>query len=157
MASPVKDRKPAPLPVPNSDFYELLGSALYKSKKDLPAAETAFAKSVELNRNNSAALIKLGEVQAARNETDQAIATYNQKTASPYKLRSPQQFAAFFDGLAMIPPGIVAPTQWPELRGILERSMRMNGARHAHIAARPNWGIATPAKSPQLISAFWLK
>jgi hypothetical protein len=44
---------------------------------------------------------------------NQAIATYNQDTASPYKLRSPQQFAAFFDGLAMIPPGIVAPTRWP--------------------------------------------
>ena len=44
---------------------------------------------------------------------NQAIATYNQDTASPYKLRSPQQFAAFFDGLAMIPPGIVAPARWP--------------------------------------------
>ncbi len=42
-----------------------------------------------------------------------AIATYNQDTASPYKLRGPQQFAAFFDGLTMIPPGIVAPAQWP--------------------------------------------
>jgi hypothetical protein len=44
---------------------------------------------------------------------NRAIATYNQDTASPYQLRSPQQFAAFFDGLAMIPPGIVAPAQWP--------------------------------------------
>jgi S-adenosyl methyltransferase len=43
---------------------------------------------------------------------NQAIATYNQETAIQYQLRSPQQFAAFFDGLTMIPPGIVAPAQW---------------------------------------------
>src|SRR5579872_815877 len=38
MASPAKDRKPAPLPVPNSDFYELL--------ETLPAEELAVVKQV---------------------------------------------------------------------------------------------------------------
>src|ERR1700734_386369 len=38
MASPVKDRKPAPLPAPNSDFYELL--------ETLPAEELAVVKQV---------------------------------------------------------------------------------------------------------------
>src|ERR1700726_886838 len=38
MASPVKDRKPAPLPAPNSDFYELV--------ETLPAEELAIVKQV---------------------------------------------------------------------------------------------------------------
>jgi glutaryl-CoA dehydrogenase len=38
MASPVKDRKPAPLPAPNSDFFELL--------ETLPAEEVAVLKQV---------------------------------------------------------------------------------------------------------------
>src|SRR4051812_18663280 len=38
MASPVKDRKPAPLPAPNSDFYELA--------ETLPAEELAVVKQV---------------------------------------------------------------------------------------------------------------
>src|SRR6266404_840832 len=38
MASPAKDRKPAPLPAPNSDFYELL--------QTLPAEESAIVKQV---------------------------------------------------------------------------------------------------------------
>src|SRR5580698_4522687 len=38
MASPAKDRKPAPLPAPNSDFYELL--------ETLPAEELAVVKQV---------------------------------------------------------------------------------------------------------------
>lgn len=42
-----------------------------------------------------------------------AVAAYNQNVVSPYKLRTPEQFAAFFDGLDLIPPGIVAPARWP--------------------------------------------
>ena len=38
MASPAKDKKPAPLPAPNSDFYELV--------ETLPAAELAVVKQV---------------------------------------------------------------------------------------------------------------
>ena len=38
MASPAKDRKPAPLPAPNSDFYELI--------ETLPAEELAVVKQV---------------------------------------------------------------------------------------------------------------
>ena len=38
MASPVKDKKPAPLPAPNSDFYELV--------ETLPAEELAVVKQV---------------------------------------------------------------------------------------------------------------
>jgi hypothetical protein len=45
-----------------------------------------------------------------------AIAVYNQKVASAYHLRSPQRIARFFGNLALVPPGIVAPSRWrPDL------------------------------------------
>ncbi len=62
----------------NGSFYDLLGNALFYSKHDLPAAETAFKKSAELDRKNPDPLIKLGQVQAAAGEIDQAIDTYRQ-------------------------------------------------------------------------------
>jgi hypothetical protein len=47
---------------------------------------------------------------------NQAIAAYNQNSASSYHLRSPEQLAGFFDGLALVPPGVVTTSQWrPEL------------------------------------------
>jgi tetratricopeptide (TPR) repeat protein len=55
----------------------LLGTVLFRNKKDLNAAETAFQKSVQLDQNSDA-VIKLGEAQAAKGEVDQAIATYQQ-------------------------------------------------------------------------------
>ena len=62
----------------NSSFYDLLGTVLFRNKKDLNGAETAFNKSIELDRNNSDAVIKLGQEQAARGDVDRAIATYQQ-------------------------------------------------------------------------------
>jgi tetratricopeptide (TPR) repeat protein len=62
----------------NSGFYDLLGTALFHGKKDLSGAEAAFTRAIELDKNNSDALIQLGEVQAAEGKTDQAIATYQQ-------------------------------------------------------------------------------
>jgi tetratricopeptide (TPR) repeat protein len=62
----------------NSAFYDLLGTALFNGKKDLKAAETALHKAVEIDKNNSDALVKLGKVQIAEGEADQALATYRQ-------------------------------------------------------------------------------
>ena len=50
----------------NSGFYDLLGTALFFSKKDLGAAEAAFDKSVALDKHNSDAVLKLCQVQAGR-------------------------------------------------------------------------------------------
>lgn len=61
----------------NSGFYNLLGTILFRNKKDLNGAEAALHKSVELD-HNSDAVIKLGEVEAAKGEVDRAIATYQQ-------------------------------------------------------------------------------
>lgn len=61
-----------------SGFYDLLGTALFDNKKDLSAAEAAFHKAIELDKNNSDALLKLGEVQAAQGSVSQALALYQQ-------------------------------------------------------------------------------
>jgi tetratricopeptide (TPR) repeat protein len=58
-------------------FYDLLGTALFQ-KKDLNAADAALHKAIELDKNNSDALLKLGQVQAAEGSVSQALATYQQ-------------------------------------------------------------------------------
>jgi tetratricopeptide (TPR) repeat protein len=60
----------------NSAFYDLLGTVLFNSKKDLDGAEAAFTKAAQLDKNNSDALLKLGQVQVAKGSADQALATY---------------------------------------------------------------------------------
>jgi tetratricopeptide (TPR) repeat protein len=62
----------------NSNFYDLLGTALFNGKKDLPAAETALRKAIELDKNNTDALEKLGKVQVEAGSADQALALYQQ-------------------------------------------------------------------------------
>ena len=63
--------------VPNSSaFYDLLGTLLFNNKKDLNGAAAALKKSAELDKNNSDALLKLGQVQIAQGSADQAISTY---------------------------------------------------------------------------------
>lgn len=60
----------------NSVFYELLGEVLFNDKKDVGGAEAAFQKAVTLDKNNTDAFLKLGELQLANGSTDKAIATY---------------------------------------------------------------------------------
>jgi tetratricopeptide (TPR) repeat protein len=62
----------------NSSFYDLLGTVLFESRKDTKGAEAALRKAVELDKNNSNALVKLGKVQIAEGAADQALATYQQ-------------------------------------------------------------------------------
>ena len=62
----------------NSGFYDLLGSALFYSKKDLSGAEAAFEKSTDLDKHNPDAWLKLCQVRAAKGQIDQAIATVQQ-------------------------------------------------------------------------------
>ena len=59
----------------SSSFYDLLGTVLFFRKRDLNDAQLAFEKATVLDKNNSDASLKLGEVQIARGSTDEAIAT----------------------------------------------------------------------------------
>jgi tetratricopeptide (TPR) repeat protein len=58
----------------NSGFYDLLGTALFETKKDYSGADAAFRKASELDKNNSDALLKLAEVQVAEGSVSQALA-----------------------------------------------------------------------------------
>src|SRR5690348_7535799 len=40
-----------------------------------------------------------------------AIAAYNQNSVSSYHLRSPEEIARFFDGLTLVPPGVVTTSR----------------------------------------------
>jgi SAM-dependent methyltransferase len=45
-------------------------------------------------------------------ELAKAVAVYNQNAANPYHLRSPERIASFFDGLTLVPPGLVTTSRW---------------------------------------------
>ncbi len=62
----------------NAKLYDLLGTALFNGKKDLPGAEAALRKAIALDKNNTDALEKLGKVQVQEGESDKAIALYQQ-------------------------------------------------------------------------------
>ena len=62
----------------NSDFYDLLGTALFNGKKDLPGAEIALKKAIDLDKTNTDAVEKLGKVQVQQGASDQALALYLQ-------------------------------------------------------------------------------
>jgi cellulose synthase operon protein C len=61
-----------------SNFYDLLGTALFNGKKDYPGAEAALRKAVELDKNNVDAIDKLGKVQVQEGSADRALALYQQ-------------------------------------------------------------------------------
>ena len=61
-----------------ANFYDLLGTALFNGKKDLPGAEAALHKAIELDKNNSDAIEKLGKVQVQEGAADKALALYQQ-------------------------------------------------------------------------------
>ena len=62
----------------NANFYDLLGTALFNGKKDLPGAEAALHKAIDLDKNNSDAIEKLGKVQVQEGAADKALALYQQ-------------------------------------------------------------------------------
>jgi tetratricopeptide (TPR) repeat protein len=61
-----------------SNFYDLLGTALFDGKKDYAGAEAALRKAIALDKNNVDALEKLGKVQIHEGSVDQGLATYLQ-------------------------------------------------------------------------------
>lgn len=57
----------------NSNFYDLLGTALYTAKKDYAGAEINLRKAVDLDKTNIDALEKLGKVQVEEGASDRAL------------------------------------------------------------------------------------
>jgi Flp pilus assembly protein TadD len=59
----------------NSGFHGMLGDLL-KDRKDLQGAEAEYKRAAELNKNNVAAVVKLGMLQSQRGDVDTALQTY---------------------------------------------------------------------------------
>jgi tetratricopeptide (TPR) repeat protein len=64
----------------NSTFYDLLGTTLFRARKDFSGAETALSKAIQLDPKNFDARIKLVQLQAKKGDLNQAIATCQQAT-----------------------------------------------------------------------------
>jgi len=62
----------------NSNFYDLLGTALFDGKKDYAGSEAALRQAVALDKTNGDAVEKLGKVQIQQGNMDQALASYQQ-------------------------------------------------------------------------------
>jgi len=60
----------------NAGFHIMLGQLLMEQKKDFTGAESEFRQALDLDKKNADALVKLGMVQSARGDTDQALQTY---------------------------------------------------------------------------------
>ena len=61
-----------------SNFYDLLATALFDGKKDYAGCEAALRKAIELDKNNTDAIEKLGKVEIQQGKLDQALALYQQ-------------------------------------------------------------------------------
>jgi len=62
----------------NSGFFDLLGTALLQQKMDLAGAKAALQKSLQLDPKNTDALMKLGQIEEASGQTQDAISVYEQ-------------------------------------------------------------------------------
>jgi tetratricopeptide (TPR) repeat protein len=61
---------------PKNPGFHIMVGALLEQKKDLAAAEAEFKQASDLDKKSSEARVKLGMVQNARGNTDQALETY---------------------------------------------------------------------------------
>jgi cellulose synthase operon protein C len=100
----------------NSNFYDLLGTALAETKKDLKGADAALHKSVELDKSNGDALIKLGHLQFAEGNANQALATYLQSAKD-----NPHE-AAF---CILAGELYEAQQQWDQAKGMYQQALNI--------------------------------
>jgi tetratricopeptide (TPR) repeat protein len=97
-----------------SGLYDLLGTALFQNKKDIQGADAAFHKAAELDPNDSDAVLKLGQVQAAEGSVDAALATYQQEIKDhpreiPFYILAGEMYAS--------------QNQWDQARDMYQRAL----------------------------------
>jgi tetratricopeptide (TPR) repeat protein len=81
--------------VPTNAAYYVLQANLLVHANDLQAAESALTKAVELNKNNTDALLMLARLQESRGSIDRASASYEQLLQrNPRDVRSYVLFGA---------------------------------------------------------------
>ena len=60
----------------NSDFHAMLGTFLQEQRRDMAGAQAEFQRAIQLNKNNMAAYLNLGTLQAGLGDSDGALRTY---------------------------------------------------------------------------------
>jgi len=100
----------------NSNFYDLLGTGLFDTRKDLKGAEAALRKAVELDKNNGDALVKLGQVQVAEGQASQALATYLQSIKD-----NPHESAFYILAGELYE----SQNQWDQAKGMYQRALQI--------------------------------
>jgi hypothetical protein len=63
--------------------------------------------------------LALSDGTVGNKELEQAVATFNANSLNTYHLRPRERIAAFFDGLELVPPGVVPSPRWPAEPGEL--------------------------------------
>lgn len=100
----------------NSGFYDLFGTVLFEQKKDLSGAQAALTKSVQLDKNNTDALMKLGKVELAQGRIEEATATYQRATKD-----NPQE-AGFYVMLGQI---FQSQRDWAKAQESYQRALNL--------------------------------
>lgn len=59
-----------------SAFYDSLGSLIFDYQRDIPDAEVAFQKAIEIDKHNTDAVRKLGQLEAAKGSFENAVSLY---------------------------------------------------------------------------------
>jgi O-methyltransferase involved in polyketide biosynthesis len=62
---------------------------------------------------------------------------YNESGAAPYRLRSSQQIAGFFEGLELVEPGVVSCPRWRPDTGDLSRGLPPEMDQFAGVGRKP--------------------
>ena len=62
---------------------------------------------------------------------------YNESGAAPYRLRSSQQIADFFEGLELVEPGVVSCPRWRPDTGDLSRGLPLEMDQFAGVGRKP--------------------
>jgi S-adenosyl methyltransferase len=71
---------------------------------------------------------------------------YNEGAALPYYARSPERIASFYEGLELVPPGVVRVTEWhPEIGPHEMRSSTRSAS--AGSAASPEPARVAPSRA----------
>ena len=65
-----------------------------------------------VDRLPSGSYLMLQDGTVVSQENADALEDYNESGAVPYHLRTPEQVAAFFDGLELVEPGVVPIQIW---------------------------------------------
>jgi O-methyltransferase involved in polyketide biosynthesis len=79
---------------------------------DYDEAKSIVKRLLDALPSGSYLVLNDGTAVVNKERVEQAQELYNQSGAIPYHPRSPEQIAGFFEGLELLPPGVVSCPRW---------------------------------------------